>query len=88
LGAQTFGRPGGGQFLGGPVSFEERNFSEETAKKIDAEVGKILEAEHGRAKSILVAERAALDAIAGRLLEKETIDREELEALVQAVAKA
>ncbi|MEW5739867.1 MAG: ATP-dependent zinc metalloprotease FtsH [Myxococcota bacterium] len=84
LGAQTFGRPGGGQFLGGPVSFEERNFSEETARKIDAEVGKLLEKEHQRAKEILVSKRAVLDAIAARLLEKETIDRQELEALVKA----
>ena len=83
LGAQTFGRPGGGAFLGGPVSFEERNFSEETAKKIDAEVGKILEAEHRRAKEVLVAKRPVLDAIAQRLLEKETVDREELEALAK-----
>ncbi|GMU63285.1 MAG: ATP-dependent zinc metalloprotease FtsH [Myxococcaceae bacterium] len=88
LGAQTFGRPGGGPFLGGPVSFEERNFSEETAKRIDAEVGKILEAEHRRAKEILVAKRPVLDAIATRLLEKETIDREELEALAKAGSTA
>ncbi|MEW6434423.1 MAG: ATP-dependent zinc metalloprotease FtsH [Myxococcota bacterium] len=88
LGAQTFGKPGGGQFLGGPVSFEERNFSEETAKKIDAEVGKILEAEHKRAKEILLSKRAVLDSIALRLLEKETIDREELEALAKAAATA
>jgi cell division protease FtsH len=84
LGPQTFGRPGAGQFLGGPLSFEERNFSEETARRIDAEVGKILEAEHARAKEILVARRGVLDAIAQRLLEKETIDREELESLAKA----
>jgi cell division protease FtsH len=88
LGAQTFGRPGGGAFLGGPVSFEERNFSEETARQIDAEVGKLLEGEHARAKALLGSRRPVLDAIAQRLLEQETIDRDELEALAKAAPAA
>ncbi len=78
LGAQTFGRPSSAQFLNGPVSFDERNFSEATAQKIDAEVSRILETEHRRAVTLLEAKRATLDAIASRLLERETLERDEL----------
>jgi cell division protease FtsH len=83
LGAQTFGRPGGSQYLGGAVSFEERNFSEQTAHRIDEEVARILEAEHQRARKLLEERRSTLDAIAGELLEKETLERERREALAK-----
>ncbi len=83
LGPQTFGRPTQGQFLAAPVSFEERNFSEATAQRIDKEVGGLLEAAHGRARKILEEKRATLDAIATTLLERETLEREELEALAR-----
>jgi cell division protease FtsH len=86
LGAQTFGRPGGSQFLNGPVSFEERNFSEATAKRIDDEVSSILAAARGRAKAILTAKREVLEAIAGALLAKETLERAELERLAGVAA--
>jgi cell division protease FtsH len=85
LGAQTFGRPGGSQYLGGAVSFDERNFSEETAKRIDAEVARILDEEHARAKRVLGERRKELDAIANELLEKETLEREGLEAIAKPV---
>ena len=82
LGAQTFGRPGGSQFLGGAVSFEERNFSEATAQAIDHEVQLLLENAHLQAKEVLTRRRATLDAIAAELLVKETLERDALEALV------
>jgi len=81
LGAQTFGRPSSAQFLS-PVSFEERNFSEQTAQRIDEQVGGLLETERKRSRALLEAKRATLDGIAQRLLEKETLERAELEALV------
>ncbi|MDP1827666.1 MAG: ATP-dependent zinc metalloprotease FtsH [Archangium sp.] len=85
LGPQTFGRPGGSQFLGGgAVSFEERNFSEATAQSIDQEVRRLLDAAHQRAQEVLGARRTALDAIASELLVKETLERDALEALVNA----
>ncbi len=83
LGAQTFGRPGGSAFLGGAVSFEERNFSEDTAKRIDQEVAAILDVEHQRAKNILSTRREVLDALATELLEKETLERDRIEALAK-----
>ena len=84
LGAQTFGRPGGSQYLGGAVSFDERNFSEATAQAIDQEVRRLLEGAHQRALEVLSTKRTTLDAIASELLEKETLEREPLEAIVRA----
>jgi cell division protease FtsH len=81
LGAQTFGRPSAAQFLSGPVSFDERNFSEATAQRIDAEVSRLLEREYARAMTILEARRETLDTVAAALLERETLEREPLEEL-------
>jgi cell division protease FtsH len=81
LGPVTFGRAAGLRFLQGGMG-EERNFSEETARAIDAEVRQILEAQYARAKRVLEERRGALEAIAQRLLEVETLDRGQLEALV------
>lgn len=82
LGALTYGRPMGLRFLDVPVSMgEEKNFSEETARAIDAEVRAIVEHEHKRARLILMERREALMAIAGRLLEIETLERAELETI-------
>lgn len=53
-------------------------YSEETAKKIDAEVSKIVEGEYDRAKDLLRNNREKLDLLAQKLLEKEVIFREDL----------
>jgi len=81
LGAQTFGRNVAMRFL--PSDATERDYSEETARSIDAEVKTILDREHGRARQILAERRAALDAIAAELLEHETLQRDKLEAIVR-----
>ncbi|MFZ5443080.1 MAG: ATP-dependent zinc metalloprotease FtsH [Myxococcota bacterium] len=84
LGPQTFGRSGS-PFLGaGPVSFEERNFSEATAEAIDQEVRRVLDEAHERAMKELSARRETLDAIARELLRTETLERAALEALAHA----
>jgi cell division protease FtsH len=83
LGPLTYGRPMGMRYLDAPVSLgEERNFSDETARAIDAEVRAIVEAELKRARAILTERRAVLDAIAEQLLQVETLDRADLERLV------
>lgn len=53
-------------------------YSEETAKKIDSEVSKIIETEYTRAKDILTKYRPQLDELAGKLLDKEVIFREDM----------
>ena len=84
LGAQTFGEPAGARFLDLPVALNGgRNFSEETARTIDAEVHAILDGERKRAAQILEARRPVLEELARRLIAEETLDRATLEAIAQ-----
>ena len=87
LGPLTFGRTQHSRFLEG-VGMEERNYSEETARAIDAEVRAILEKQHRRARDILDARRDVLERMATRLLEVETLDRTEIEAVLHQPATA
>ena len=67
---------------GGGMMFDrlthERPYGEETAKKIDENVRKLLEEASGRARKVLNANRTSLDKLAKALLEKETIEAEEV----------
>jgi cell division protease FtsH len=82
LGAATYGQPAGMRFLDVPVDMgDRRNFSEETARAIDEEVRAIVEGERSRARALIEARRAQLDALAHRLLEEETLERDEIEAI-------
>jgi cell division protease FtsH len=56
----------------------ERPFSEETAKRIDAEVLKIIDESHEEAKRLLSAHRKQLDALAEALVEREALDEQEI----------
>lgn len=56
-------------------------YSEETAKLIDGEISKIIETQYQRALHILSENKDKLDALAGKLLEKEVIFREDLEEI-------
>ncbi len=84
LGPQYFGGPGddapGGR---GYSPWEPRAYSEETARRIDAAVRRLIDDAHERARTLLVEHRATLDAIAGALLREESLDRAELAALVR-----
>ena len=68
-------------FLGRDIS-EDRNYSEEVAYKIDQEVKAIIDTCYENAKEILTSRRALMDKIAGVLLEREVIDAEEFERLM------
>jgi len=74
----------------GPVAFSvdrgygEHAYSQDIAMKIDGEVTRILNEGRERAKKVLVDHRKALDAIAERLVEVETLEREEFENLLIA----
>lgn len=72
----------GGRMIGGGVS-EDRGYSLEIAKQIDDEVAFIIETGKARAKEILTKHRKALDTVAKRLLEVETLEREEYEAILK-----
>jgi cell division protease FtsH len=67
-------------FLGREIG-EQRDYSEAVAQEIDSEVRSLIEEAHNRAKEVLMKYRDKLEAIAGRLVEVETIEAPELEAL-------
>jgi cell division protease FtsH len=67
-------------FLGREIS-EQRDYSEAVAEKIDDEVRKIVEESYALAKKLLTQYREKLDTVANKLLEVETITRQEFEAL-------
>jgi cell division protease FtsH len=56
----------------------EKPFSEETARIVDAEVLRIINECHDEARRLLTEHRKGLDALAGALLERETLDEEEI----------
>jgi ATP-dependent Zn protease len=64
--------------------FAPQEYSEETARRIDAAIDRLLEEAHERALMVLRDNRATLDAIAAALMRDESLDREELTAIVNA----
>ncbi|CAB1130188.1 ATP-dependent cytoplasmic membrane protease [Candidatus Hydrogenisulfobacillus filiaventi] len=83
LGPLTYGTRQEQVFLGRDL-MRERNYSEEVASAIDKAIRRIVFQQYERAKSILLEHRSALNRLAMALLEKETLEKEELAALVQA----
>jgi cell division protease FtsH len=81
LGPVALGRQQGNMFLGRDI-MSERDFSEETAAAIDEEVHKLVDAAYKRAREVLVNNRHILDQLAAMLVEKETVDAEELQELL------
>lgn len=72
----------GGRLIGGGVS-DDRGYSPEVAKLIDDEVSRIIEEGMNRAKEVLIKHKDALELISKRLVEVETLEREEYEALLK-----
>jgi cell division protease FtsH len=81
LGLGTFERPRSGLFLGGPGP-GDREYSEDTARMIDAEMRRLLEAAHLRVQTTLKEKRNLLEVLAKVLIEKEVVDRDALTALL------
>jgi cell division protease FtsH len=81
LGPVALGRQQGNMFLGRDIA-SERDFSEETAAAIDEEVSSLVEEAYRRAKAVLNDNRHVLDKLAEMLIEKETVDAEELQELL------
>ncbi len=82
LGPMTFGKKEEQIFLGRDFT-QQQDYSESTAVEIDAEVRRIILASYQRAKDLLHANLHLLHKIAEKLLEKETLDGAEIDALVQ-----
>lgn len=82
LGPQSFGSNEEHLWMGREVSRSQK-ISEETARKIDAEVSSILKHSHDEALRILTEKRTELDTMAKLLVEMETIDGRDVEDIVQ-----
>jgi len=82
LGPRTFGRKDRQIFLGRDIA-EMKDYSEETADKIDAEVKKIVDLSYKRAKEILTLNRKRLLEIAKVLMEKESLENHDLEVALK-----
>jgi cell division protease FtsH len=85
LGRVNYRESGRNAFLAGGDQFpRERTHSEHTAREIDEEIQHIVDTSLEKVRHILETRREALVALAERLIEKEVIDTEELQAIVEA----
>ncbi|MCD6115106.1 ATP-dependent zinc metalloprotease FtsH [bacterium] len=86
LGPVVFGKKEELIFLGKELA-EERNYSEKLAELIDEEVIRLIKKAQKQAEEILKRKRKTLDKIAKALLEKETLEKEELAKIVKSSSK-
>mgnify|MGYP000116478193 CR=1 FL=1 len=70
-------------FLGRDYTNSSKNYSDQVALEIDKEIRKIIEECYKRAKDILSKNKGLVDMLAKTLYEKETITKEEIEAVVK-----
>jgi cell division protease FtsH len=80
LGPMMYGQKEEMIFLGREIS-EQRDYSEAVAEQIDGEVRKIVDDSYKLARKLLTKYRKQLDAVAQKLLEVETLNREDFEAI-------
>ena len=81
LGPLTFGHDPAQPFVGRDYGMGQE-YSDVTAEKIDSEIRRVVDEAHNMARNVLNEHREELDKISLLLMEQETIDREEFEALV------
>ncbi|MFB2881699.1 ATP-dependent zinc metalloprotease FtsH3 [Floridanema aerugineum] len=81
VGQVALGRQQGNMFLGRDI-MSERDFSEETAALVDEEVRLLVDEAYKRAKDVLVSNRSLLDHLSALLIEKETVDADELQEIL------
>ena len=74
-------------FLDLQVGPQRGPYGEDTAQRIDAEVKRLLDDAHDRARQVIGERRSLLETVTRRLLEKEVIEGEELRALIAEAAK-
>jgi cell division protease FtsH len=81
LGPVALGRQQNNMFMGRDIA-SERDYSDETAATIDDEERNLVDQAYRRAKQVLTTNRPLLDKLAALLIEKETVDSEELQELL------
>jgi cell division protease FtsH len=82
LGPVAYGENEESVFLGREISSRREDYSEETAREIDQEVRGIVEGQYTVARKVLSENRDKLDRLAQALLERETLDSEEIESVL------
>ena len=82
MGLVAFERNRQSLYLQAPQFPKDQEYSEKTSREIDAEIKKIVDEAHTRARKILTKKKTILDKVAQILLEKEVIGGEELKQLV------
>ena len=85
LGTRTFGNKQEMVFLGREIS-EQRDYSERTALAIDREIDKLIEEAYTVAKKVLIDNKEKLVDLAKKLIEKETLEGEELESVFSSLS--
>ncbi|MBE9222211.1 ATP-dependent zinc metalloprotease FtsH3 [Cyanobacterium stanieri LEGE 03274] len=83
LGPVALGRQSGNVFMGRDIA-SDRDFSDTTAATIDEEVTQLVERAYQRAKDVLVQNRPILDKLAAMLVEKETVEADELQEILNS----
>jgi cell division protease FtsH len=86
IGPQQLGHKNGEVFLGRDLGHQP-NYSDEVAARIDAEVRRLIDEAHIEALDILTENRKVLDRLAKALVEKETLDTPEVQAILGPVGK-
>ena len=84
LGPRVLGHNQALPFLGRAFS-QQADYSEDVAREIDAEIRSIIEEAHRRARDILTEHQDQLDKVSRILMERETLERKEFEALLDGV---
>ena len=79
----SFDSEEGSIFLGRDYNQRSQDYSEQTAREIDQEVRRIIDEQYTAVKNLLEGKRERLEAIAKALLERETLDAEELKAIFE-----
>ncbi|MBK7584903.1 MAG: ATP-dependent zinc metalloprotease FtsH [Myxococcales bacterium] len=82
LGPVTYGENEESVFLGREMTTRREDYSEDTAKAIDHELRRIIDAQHKLALKVLTDNRDKLDRLAEALLERETLDSQEISAAI------
>ena len=77
----VYGEEEGEIFLGRPIT-KTTNMSEETMRKVDSEIRRIIDEQYTAARTLLETHRNEVEAMARALLEWETIDAEQIDDIV------
>jgi cell division protease FtsH len=80
MGPLSYSESEGNVFLGREMGTRRDNYSEETAREIDQELREIVDTQYALAVKVLEENRDKLDRLAHALLERETLDAEEIQA--------